>query len=187
MHELNLNMTDWIMIVITSLSVLLGVIRGFAKEAMSLITWITAISLSAIYTEKVSLWFSSISVVGARLMLAFVLIVLATLIIGGIISHLIGKLISSAKFNLPDRLMGSLFGCARGVLMIAVFVLLAGPTAIAEQSFWKDSHFIPRFIPLTHWLSEKLPSDLLDEFKHKIPSVPNKPKTSLPVGGQTDS
>jgi membrane protein required for colicin V production len=186
MHELNLNITDWSMIGITSLSILLGVIRGFAKEAMSLITWITAISLSTIYTEKVSLWFSSISMVGARLMLAFVLIVLATLIIGGIISHLIGKLISSAKFNLPDRLMGSLFGGARGVLIVAVFILFAGPTPLAEHPFWKDSHLIPKFIPLTHWLNEKMPADLV-EFKQKVQPIPNKAKTHLQVGGQTDS
>ncbi len=177
MHELN--MTDWGILIGMGLSILLGVLRGFAKEAMSLITWIAAITLSALYTEKVSLWFSGISIVGARLMLAFVLIVLTTLIIGGIISHLIGKLISNAKFNLPDRLMGSFFGCGRGLLVIAILILFLGPTQLAQRPFWKDSQLIPELMPLTHWLKEKLPENLLP-----TPSMPHHiPTNTTPENG----
>jgi len=183
MHELN--MTDWGILIGMGLSILLGVIRGFAKEAMSLITWITAITLSALYTEKVSLWFSSISVVGARLMLAFILIVLSTLIVGGIISHLIGKLIRGAKFNLPDRLMGSFFGCGRGVLIVAILILFLGPTQLAKRPFWKESQLIPELVPLTRWLREKLPEHLLpahvtthdahDNAHHDLKNMPTNP------------
>lgn len=156
-----LNEIDYGIIGIISVSVLFGLLRGFVREAMSLMTWIVAGILGMLYCDEVGAWFTSISVVGVRLLLAFILIVLVTLIVGGIISHLISKLIKSTKFSITDRIIGILFGLARGVAVIALVVLIVQPSIISKKDIWKASVLVPQFEPASLWIKAQLPEDLL--------------------------
>lgn len=156
-----LNEIDYGIVAIISVSVLFGLLRGFVREAMSLVTWIVAAILGTLYCDEVAAWFTSISIVGVRLLLAFILIVLVTLIAGGIISHLISKLIQSTKFSITDRIVGILFGLARGVAIIAIVILMVKPSIIAKKEIWKTSVLVPQFEPTSLWIKSKLPEDLL--------------------------
>jgi len=183
MHELN--MIDCGILGIVSLSVIFGLFRGFAREAISLFTWVAAITLGILYSEEVGSCFSTISAAGARLIIGFVMIVLVSLIVGGIINFSIGKLISRTKFNLPDRVMGSLFGLARGVFAVSVAILIVTPTILAEKDLWKGSVLIPEFSPLTHWIKERFPEDMLKDYMH--PFEKNNHSDDLDKGSKPNS
>jgi membrane protein required for colicin V production len=173
MHSLEMmNWVDYSIIGIMAISILIGLARGFVREAMSLITWVTALILGALYCETVAVWFSSISVQGIRLILAFILIVLSTLIVGGIISYLIGHIIRSTKFGVPDRIIGTLFGFVRGAVIVAVISLVINSTFIAQESFWKASTLISHFEPVSVLIKEKLPQDLINKIYPPINKVP---------------
>lgn len=161
-----LNEIDYGILGIISVSVLFGLLRGFVREAMSLMTWIVAGILGTLYCDEVGAWFTSISIVGVRLLLAFILIVLVTLIIGGIISHLISKLIKSTKFSITDRIIGILFGLARGVAIIAIVVLIVKPSIIAKKEIWKTSVLVPQFEPASLWIKAQLPEELLKFYEN---------------------
>lgn len=156
-----LNEIDYGIIGIISVSVLFGLLRGFVREALSLMTWIVAGILGTLYCDEVGAWFTSISIVGVRLLLAFILIVLTTLIAGGIISHLLSKLIKSTKFSITDRIIGVLFGFARGVAIIAIVILIVQPSVVAKKEIWKTSALVPEFEPASSWIKAQLPEDLL--------------------------
>lgn len=160
-NDFTLNGVDYGIISVIGISVLIGLIRGFVREAISLVTWIIALVLGILYCEQVSEWFHSISMVGIRLLLAFVLIVLSTLIVGGILNYLIGKLINVTKFSVTDRIVGLLFGGARGVVIIALAVLLLGPTSITQNALWHESAFILHFEPIAGWMKNMLPEDFM--------------------------
>lgn len=159
------NEIDYGIITLISISVLFGLLRGFVREAMSLMTWILAGILGSMYCDEVAAWFTSISMQGVRLLLAFIIIVLATLIIGGIVSHLISKLIQSTKFSITDRIIGILFGLARGVIIIAVVVLILKPFVISKKEIWKSSVLVPQFEPAALWIKAQLPEELLKFFE----------------------
>lgn len=163
LQDLHFNWVDYGIIGIVSLSILIGMVRGFVREAMSLITWIAALTAGVVYCETAANWFSGISVVGIRLLLAFVLIVLAILVLGGIISHLIGQLIRSTKFSITDRIMGTVFGGARGAAIVAAIILVTSSTFVVNEPLWQASTLIPEFNPLSTWLKEKLPDDLMNK------------------------
>ena len=161
-----LNWVDYTLIGVLTLSMIMGLVRGFVREAMSLLTWIAAISIGIIYCESVSEWFSAISMSGVRLLLAFVLLVLSILIIGGIISHFIGKLIKVTGFSFTDRLVGTLFGLGRGAAIIAVIVLVVNSSIVSQQPVWQTSVLAPEFKPAALWVKGKLPEHLINKL-HK--------------------
>lgn len=176
-----LNEVDYGIISIIGISVLFGVLRGFVREALSLATWVVAAILGTLYCDEVGSLFTSINIVGVRLLLAFILIVLVTLIVGGIISHLISKLIKSTRFGMTDRIIGLLFGFARGFVIIAIAVLMVKPSVIATKEMWKKSVLVPEFEPASVWIKAQLPEDLLkfydnpkegaEELKHRLDTL----------------
>lgn len=160
------NEIDYGIMAIVGVSVVFGLLRGFVREAMSLMTWILAGILGTLYCDEVAAWFTSISIVGVRLLLAFILIVLTTLIVGGIVSHLISKLVKSTKFSITDRIVGTLFGLARGVVIIAIVVLMVNPSVVAKKEIWKSSKLVPQFEPASLWIKAQLPEELLKFYEN---------------------
>lgn len=158
-HEVNA--LDYGIMGLIAVSVLLGTLRGFVREAMSLVTWVTALVVGVIACETVASWLTMISMVGLRIVLAFVLIVLTILIAGGLMSHLIGKLIKFTGFGATDRIIGTMFGLVRGAVVVAAVVLLANPTPFSKDPLWTSSMLVPRFEPISLWMKERLPEDLM--------------------------
>jgi membrane protein required for colicin V production len=156
-----INGLDYGIIALLAVSVLMGIIRGFVREAMSLITWVSAVIIAVLYCETVASWFTMVNLLGLRLVLAFVLLILSTLIVGGILSYLVGRLIKFTGFGVTDRIIGTLFGLARGTAAVAIAILLAGPTPFSKDPLWTGSHLIPRFEPVSLWMKDKLPEDLM--------------------------
>jgi len=159
------NWLDYGIIALIGVSVLMGIIRGFVREAMSLLTWVIAIAIAIIYCEPVAALFTSISMEGVRLLLAFVLLVLATLIVGGILGYLLSRVINVTGFGITDRIIGVLFGLARGAVAVALLVMVIEPSSFSKDQLWQESKLIPRFQPVSYWMKERLPEDLLKRFE----------------------
>ncbi|HQZ88058.1 MAG TPA: CvpA family protein [Gammaproteobacteria bacterium] len=172
-----LNEIDYGIIGIITVSVIFGFLRGFVRESMSLMTWIVAGILGTLYCDEVGAWFTSISIVGVRLLLAFILIVLTTLIVGGIVSHLLSKLIKSTKFSITDRIIGILFGLARGVFVIAIVILMVQPSIISKKEIWKSSVLVSQFEPASLWIKAQLPEDLLKFYENPSKNSDDLKKT----------
>lgn len=167
----HLNVVDYGIIAVMFIAILVGLVLGFVRMTMIVITWCAALTLGMLYYEKISTWFTAISVQGARYFLAFVLIVLATLIVGGIISYLIGQIVRATKFSVMDRMIGLVFGFAVGAIIVASVILVSSSSFIAQESLWKTSQLIPQFNPLSSWIKTLLPGDLMDKIfspSHKI-------------------
>ena len=168
------NWLDYGILGIVSVSLLMGLFRGFVREAISLATWISAIGLGIYYCEPTSHFFNAISVSGLRVILAFIIIVLSILITGGIISHSICKLIKATGFGITDGIIGFLFGALRGGAIIAIIVAMVNTTVIAQKEDWKHSHLIPVFEPAALWIKDKMPENLLKKLEKENEKVLKK-------------
>lgn len=162
------NWVDYSILSFIGISVILGIWRGFVREAMSLITWVSAITIAIVYFEPVSNWITMISMVGLKMIIAFVLLVLSTLIVGGILSHLITRLIKFTGFGTTDRIVGTFFGLARGAVIVAVAILVAGPTPLSKDPLWVESKLIPRFEPVSLWMKNRIPEDLMKNIEKNL-------------------
>jgi membrane protein required for colicin V production len=158
---MGLNWADIAILGIIFLSTIISLARGFFREAFSLATWIVAFWLGFKFSDSVSdLLIKYISVPSVRLISAFALIFIITIIIGGLVNFLLSQLIIKSGLSGSDRALGVVFGLARGILLIAVMLLFMSLTSLKNESWWQHSIIIPQFDGLVNWLQTFLPTKL---------------------------
>jgi membrane protein required for colicin V production len=159
-----LTWADIALLVILGLSTLVGLWRGFVVEVMSLAVWIAAFWLAFVYGDAVAPLFDSwVASPSARLLLGYALLFAAALAVGGLATWLMGKLVRSTGLSGTDRLLGLLFGAARGYALAALAVLLAGFTALPGDPWWEQSRVLPAFQRGAEWLRTHLPESVAQE------------------------
>lgn len=158
-----LNWADYIIIGIIVLSVLISLLRGFVREALSLVTWIAALWVSfTFYATLADLLAKKIHSDTTRVVVAFAILFVATLILGALFNYLIGQLVDKTGLSGTDRVLGVVFGLGRGVLLITVLLLLAKLTPLPDEQWWKSSMLIVQFKPVEIWLKDYLPKGVED-------------------------
>jgi membrane protein required for colicin V production len=162
-----MNWVDFVLIGIVSVSLSISLVRGFVREAFSLAAWILAVWVSWSFFRELAVHLEPwVSVPSLRLGLAFAVLLLVTLILGAMVNFLISQLVERTGLTGTDRLLGMFFGVARGVLLIAILVLLAGLTPIPNDPWWQESRLIPYFQELAVWLRGFLPVDVAKMFNY---------------------
>jgi membrane protein required for colicin V production len=166
---------DIIILVAIIVSVVVGMVRGFVKEAISIAALLLAI-WAAIYfgpavgvamagwldSEELQMWFGRI----------FLFAVIRS--IGGVLSWGLSKLVRLSILSGMDRFLGSLFGVCRGLLLIAVAIILGQYAGFSNDPWWQGSMLIPHLEVVADWIKEMAPQgyELL---------TPDAPADSLPV------
>ena len=151
---------DHAVLTLIGFSVLLGVIRGFAREVIALASWAVAIVVASVYGgEAAPLLAQQIPDESWRVLAAFVAVFFVVLIVMSVIGLFTSRLIKSAGLGVEDRVLGSLFGLARGLLVVLVLVLLAGLTALPRQTVWKDAMLAAPLEKLAVQVKQWLPQD----------------------------
>jgi len=126
----DLNLLDIIFIVITFLSILIGILRGFIKEILSIIFLILAVVLSILYyREAGSVMSGFIKDSEVSGFAGFIVVFFTVLIAGALITFFLRKLIFISPLKSIDRILGALFGFLRAALLcsILLFGILAFP------------------------------------------------------------
>ena len=159
---------DYLIAGIVAISAVMGLFRGFVKEAFALVLWVVAVWVASQYSREVSVLLqSTISYPSARVAAAFAVLFFATLILGGMISFLLSQLIERTGLTGSDRLLGMLFGIGRGAVLVSILVMLAGITPLPEDPWWKKSLLIPPFQALAVWLKTHMPTGLADYIHYR--------------------
>jgi membrane protein required for colicin V production len=141
-----LNGVDWLLLGVIALSALMGLMRGLVVEVLSLVVWIAAFWLAFVYGDAVSVLFSNvIATPSARLLLSYAVVFVAALLIGGIVTWLVGRLMKATGLGGIDRLLGLVFGLLRGAALACVLVLLFGFTTMPQDALWRESRLLPEF------------------------------------------
>lgn len=157
---------DIAILIIIALSALISVWRGFVKEALSLAALILAIWLGLSFQEPFANWLASfIEARSLQKIAAFAIIFVTTLILGGLVNYLAGQLVKRSGLSGTDRFLGVLFGLARGGLLVAILVLLAGLTEVPKDAWWKESVFIVHFQEAALWIEQFLPPSTQEEIQ----------------------
>jgi len=157
---------DYVVIGIIAVSILVGTLRGFIKEAFSLAVWAAAFFVAFQYSGALAqLLEEHIELPSARTSLAFAGLFLSVLLVGGLITFLIGMLVEKTGLSGTDRLLGGIFGSVRGFVLVLVLMLVAALTPVPQDSWWQQSRTIQSFIPLAEWSSQFLPDYILEHME----------------------
>ena len=157
---------DYILLVIIAISALLSLWRGFVMEAISLVSWILALWVAVIFfqdlAELMKDWILTASI---RNVAAFAALFVGTALVGGLVNFLAGQLVAKTGLTATDRALGMVFGFVRGVVIVAVLVLLAGLTALPQDPWWREALLLGHFQDMALWLSSFLPDHIADNIR----------------------
>jgi membrane protein required for colicin V production len=158
---------DYAILAILIVSATISVIRGFLREAISLLGWVFAFWLALTFAADVSALFERyVSQPSIRHGLAFFAILIATLVITAIVMYFVRLIVDKTEITGTDRALGVVFGIARGIVIVAILVLCAGLTALPKDPWWKESLFLPHFQVLAMEIRSLLPPEVATLFQY---------------------
>lgn len=173
----HLNWLDYAILGILVFSTLVSLVRGFVREAISLVVWIAAIWLGFHYSSMLGeQHLSMVEPAGARAPLAFFAILIVVLIVGAIFNYIISRIVAGSGLSFIDRFFGMIFGFARGVLLVSVLILACQISAFAK-AWLEHSQFAVYFEGTVQWLGHFVPQ----EFDHVKDTVNGMKGVAVPA------
>lgn len=139
---------DYILLAALLVSVIVGVFRGFFREALSLVTWVAALWIALRFADLLEPMLASISSEALRIWSARLIMFILVLIAGGLLNALIGILVAKTGLTGTDRVLGMLFGAARGVLIVGIAVMMFRLLDLDRETWWSESRLIPLALPV---------------------------------------
>ena len=130
---------------IIAVSALISLIRGFVKEAMSLVIWVLAFAVAMNFKEPLAEYLVSfIGLASIKQLVAWGGLFVGTLLLGSMVNFLLGKLVSSTGLSGTDRTLGLVFGVFRGLLIVlALVIILPQAVPVDQDPWWIESSLIP--------------------------------------------
>ena len=160
---MNLDTLNWIDLAlggILVISALIGLMRGFVKEILSLIAWGVALYAAWMFAQPVAETYVSkfLSDSYIAYIAAFGGIFIGVLFLIGVVNLLISQVLKATGLGFLDRLLGLILGTVRGVLIGALIIfglkfMVGTPN---QLPMWRDSTLAPYFESMATWGYEQL-------------------------------
>lgn len=160
---------DYLLLVTVGLSTVTSLFRGFFREALSLGAWVLGLwlawKLGPDFIGYLEPWIASPEL---RLWAVRFLIVITVLLAGGLLSAFFSLILNSAGLSGTDRVIGSVFGFARGILLAALLVMALEVMGFRQAAWWDESKLIPYATPVIDIIRNAAGEglDLLDDKDH---------------------
>lgn len=151
-------------VLVLAVSAVAGLARGFIREAFSLVAWILAFLFAQSLAPLFAPLLPGIDTEALRQLTALAIVFLLILVATGLAGRLLAGMVEWAGLAAYDRMLGLAFGLLRGGVIVLLFALTAGLTALPATAFWQEA--------LTHaplesaakmlipWLPESLASHI---------------------------
>lgn len=150
---------DYTIFGIIGISTVISLIRGFVREALSVVSWIAAFFVASNFYPYLAAFFTGLDDKLLRNACAIAILFIATLVVGGIVNHIIGTLVDKTGLSGTDRLLGMCFGALRGILVVAAgLFFLDAFTSFSSSQDWAQSQLIPKFEHIIKWFFDYLKS-----------------------------
>jgi len=130
---------DYAVIAVLVISVAWGAWRGLVHEVLSLAGWILAFVAGNLFAMPLAELFPAAMRPELRVVVAFVLIFVGTLVVAALLAALFTKFVKVSVLHSLNRWLGALFGLLRGLLIVVVLAMVAGLTSLPRKPDWTNS------------------------------------------------
>jgi membrane protein required for colicin V production len=131
---------DAALIAVLAISVIVGAIRGFVFELLSLVGWVAAWFAAQWFSPQVAPYIP-VGTNGSALNLAvaFAAVFIAALIVWAIAARLIRLVLHATPLSIVDRGLGVVFGLLRGVVLLLAVAVAVSLTPATKSMAWQQS------------------------------------------------
>jgi membrane protein required for colicin V production len=164
---------DYGLVVVILVSALVGLLRGFTRELLGLMTWVFAFAAAWLGSHWMDAWLEPhITAPSVRKGTAYLLLFLGALLVGGVITALVSGGIRDSRFSSTDRTLGAGLGLFRGFVICGLFILIAGQTLLRQDPWWSQSLLIKRLDWVAQGLGTLMPAGWLDAIRAESEPAP---------------
>lgn len=143
---------DWLCLGLLIISVLLGLMRGLLSEALGLAGWLVALVAARQFgAEAGGLLDEVILSPGIRTAVGFVLVVLGTVLVWGLMLRLLERLVQAVGMGGFNRLLGGVFGALRAAVILVLVTAVVGLTPLRDSADWQAAQLRPTLEQLRDW------------------------------------
>ncbi|MBC7802442.1 MAG: CvpA family protein [Candidatus Parcubacteria bacterium] len=158
---------DYAVVGVFAASLALGAWRGLVREVLSILGWVIAFLAANLFAGPLgTLMPQAIPTPELRIAAAFVAVFVAALVVATLLGLLVSRIVKAVGLGGLDRMLGMLFGAARGLLILVAAALLAGLTALPRQPLWRDSTSGPLLVQAAGALKPLLPQSFADRLRY---------------------
>lgn len=159
---------DGVVAAVIVISAILAYSRGLVREAMAILGWIAAAVLAFIFAPEVEPLMREVPVLGdflgdsceLAIIAAFAAVFAVALVLASIFTPLLSGAVRDSALGGVDQGLGFLFGVARGVLLVAVAMIVYDRVASTEALPMVDnSRTAQIFERSQESLDEQIPDD----------------------------
>lgn len=133
---------DFTVIGIGVVSLMIGLWRGVIGEIIALLAWVLAFVAAKFWGAEVArVVFDGIVDPAVRMVAAWLAVFVAVLLAMSLLRLALRGLLKVLGLSLTDRLLGVIFGAARGLLIVLVLVAVGGMTSAPKEKWWSEAQF----------------------------------------------
>ena len=155
---------DYTVLAVVGISVLVSLFRGAVREVMSILSWIGAFMIALHYAPRLAdLLPLASSHTWLRLFIAFVGLMIVSLLLFALLTMAISQLIRGAGLAPWDRALGVVFGLARALIILIALVLIAELTPLPSKPAWRNAVFRPPLEAMAKNVRGILPARVADK------------------------
>lgn len=182
-----MNVADIVILAVVALSMLLGLVRGFLGEVLSLICWVAAFWAAWAFGAVAAGWYAGLMPDRVVATVAgYVTCFLAVLVAGALAGWLLRGLLARSHLRGGDHALGALFGLARGAVLVTFAVLVMGFTPVPRAAaWWRQSVLIPPIAGVAGEFAHDLPSGVTQYLESGGESLEAARRTLPPLPGDS--
>ncbi len=141
MSTLSLGWVDWALLVVLVVSMIVGLWRGLVFEVLSLVGWVVAFFAAQAFAPSLA-GMLPIGVPGSALNhgVAFLAAFVLALVLWALGSRLMRLLIHATPLQPVDRVLGGVFGLARGAVLLLAVATVVMLSPAQRSAAWQQSH-----------------------------------------------
>ena len=160
---MSFNWFDIVLIVIIGIAVIVGVIKGLIRQVIGIAAVVIGLILAMNFYDEVAVVFSSF--IRSRILsnlLGFLAIFFGLIIVGGLVSWMLSKLMRG-PLRFVNHVLGAALGLVEGILICGVLVL-AQLLFPVDWPAMEDSTLAPYCARMTRVVYSMVPQELKDQF-----------------------
>jgi len=158
---------DWVVIAIVVVSAIVGGWRGLVGEALAILAWIIAILAAWLFGASVGqAMFAGLSDPAMRIAAGFGAVIAIVLVAMALLRFLLRRVLKALGLSMTDRLLGVVFGLARGLAIVLLLVMVGGLTTVPRQPWWQQATLSPPLEIVVLASRPMLPPDLARRLRY---------------------